>query len=106
MPLITPANGRIGIRYHLPKYFGLDLVAIGFADQDKVADGESETKGCARFDFKVNSSVIKIDFAKVQFFGGIENISDRAYTNHLATNRGAISIEPGRNFYVKMKVLF
>lgn len=106
LPLITPANGRIGIRYSLPKYFGVDIVAIGFADQDKVADGERETKGFARFDFKVNSSLIKIDFAKFQFFGGIENIGDRAYTNHLATNRGAISIEPGRNFYVKMKVLF
>jgi outer membrane receptor protein involved in Fe transport len=106
LPLITPANGRIGIRYHLPKYFGVDLIAIGFADQDKVADGETETKGFARFDFRVNSSLIEIDFAKIQFFGGIENIGDRAYTNHLATNRGAISIEPGRNFYVKMKVLF
>ena len=106
LPLITPPNGRIGIRYHLPKYFGVDLIAIGFADQDKVADGETETKGFARYDLRVNSSVIKIDFAKVQFFGGIENIGDRAYTNHLATNRGSISIEPGRNFYVKMKVLF
>jgi len=106
LPLITPANGRIGIRYHLPKYFGVDIIALGFADQNKVADGETETKGFARYDFRVNSSVIKIDFAKVQFFGGIENIGDRAYTNHLATNRGSISIEPGRNFYIKMKVLF
>jgi hemoglobin/transferrin/lactoferrin receptor protein len=106
LPLISPANGRIGIRYQLPKYLGFDLIAIGFADQDKVADGETETKGFARFDLRVNSSVIKIDFAKVQFFGGIENIGDRAYTNHLATNRGSISIEPGRNFYIKMKVLF
>lgn len=106
LPLITPANGRIGIRYQLPKYVGIDLEAIGFADQNKVADGETETKGFARFDFRINSSVIKIDFAKIQFFGGIENIGDRAYTNHLATNRGAISIEPGRNFYIKLKVLF
>jgi len=106
LPLITPANGRIGIRYQLPKYFGVDLVAIGFADQDKIADGETETKGFARFDLRLNSSLIEIDFAKIQFFGGVENIGDRAYTNHLATNRGAISIEPGRNFYIKMKVLF
>jgi hemoglobin/transferrin/lactoferrin receptor protein len=106
LPLITPANGRIGLRYNLPKYFGVDLVAIGFADQDKVADGESETKGFARFDLKVNSAAINFDFLKLQFFGGIENIGDRAYTNHLATNRGVISIEPGRNFYIKMKILF
>ena len=106
LPLITPTNGRIGLRYNLPKYLGVDIVAIGFADQDKVADGESETKGFARFDLKVNSVVINLDFLKLQFFGGIENIGNRAYTNHLATNRGVISIEPGRNFYIKMKVLF
>jgi hemoglobin/transferrin/lactoferrin receptor protein len=106
LPLITPANGRVGIRYNMPKYFGVDLGAIGFADQDKVAEGETETKGFARFDLKLNSSVINFDFLKLQFFGGIENIGDRAYTNHLATNRGAISIEPGRNYYIKMKILF
>lgn len=106
LPLIPAANGRLGLRYNLPKYFGVDLIAIGFADQDKVADGESETKGYACFDARINSSLINLDFARVQFFGGIENIGDRAYSNHLSTNRGAISIEPGRNFYIKMKVLF
>ena len=84
----------------------MDLIAIGFADQDKVADGEQETKGFARFDFMIHSTLINIDFAKLQLFGGIENIGDRAYTNHLSTNRGAIDIEPGRNFYIKLKVLF
>ena len=106
LPLIPPMNGRLGIRYNIPKYGGLDLVAIGFADQDKVAEGESKTKGFARFDLNVYSSLINIDFAKIKFLGGIENIGDRAYSNHLATNRGSISIEPGRNFYIKMKVLF
>ncbi|MCK5171034.1 MAG: TonB-dependent receptor, partial [Bacteroidales bacterium] len=106
LPLIPPMNGRLGLRYNMPKYFGIDLIAIGFADQDKVADGEIETKGFARFDITANSSLINLDFAKLQFFCGIENITDRAYRNHLATNRGAIDIEPGRNFYIKMKVLF
>lgn len=106
LPLIPPMNGRLGIKYTLPNLFGLDMVAIGYADQDQVADGEMQTKGYARFDLALNSSVIVLDYAKIQFFGGIENIGDRAYTNHLATNRGSISIEPGRNFYIKMKVLF
>ena len=73
LPLIPPMNGRLGLKYNLPKYFGVDLVAIGFADQNKVADGESETKGFARFDLMIHSSLINIDFAKVQFFGGIES---------------------------------
>ncbi|MFO7828788.1 MAG: hypothetical protein R6V23_09230, partial [Bacteroidales bacterium] len=60
----------------------------------------------ARFDFRVHSTLINLDFAKIKLFGGIENIGDRAYRNHLSTNRGAIDIEPGRNFYIKIKVLF
>jgi hemoglobin/transferrin/lactoferrin receptor protein len=106
LPLIPPMNGSLGLRYNLPKYGGVDLQAIGFADQDKVAEGELETKGYARFDLRLYSSFINVDFAKVKFLGGIENIGDRAYSNHLATNRGSITIEPGRNFYIKMKVLF
>ncbi|MFO7843235.1 MAG: TonB-dependent receptor [Bacteroidales bacterium] len=106
LPLIPPMNGRIGLKYTFPKYVGADLIAIGFTDQDKVAEGETETKGFARFDLRIHSALIIFKFAKVQFFGGIENIGDRAYRNHLATNRGAIPIEPGRNFYLKMKVLF
>ena len=106
LPLIPPMNGRLGLKYTFPKYFGVDFIAIGFADQDKVAEGETETKGFARFDFRIHSALINLDFAKIQFFGGIENIGDRAYRNHLSTNRGAIDIEPGRNFYIKMKVLF
>lgn len=106
LPLIPPMNGSLGLRYNIPKYGGVDVLAIGFADQDKVAVGESETKGFARFDVRFYSSFIDVGFARVKFLGGIENIGDRAYTNHLATNRGSITIEPGRNFYVKMKVLF
>ena len=106
LPLIPPMNGRLGLKYNIPKYFGMDLIAIGFTDQNKVADGESETKGFARFDFMIHSTLINIDFAKLQLFGGVENIGDRAYSNHLSTNRGAIDIEPGRNFYIKVKILF
>lgn len=106
LPLIPPMNGRLGLRYNMPKYFGVDLIAIGFADQDQVADGETTTKGYARFDIRVNSSLINLDFAKIQFFSGLENIYNREYRNHLSTNRDIINIEPGRNFYIKMKVLF
>jgi len=106
LPLIPPMNGRIGLKYTFPKYGGVDLIAIAFANQDKVAEGETETKGFARFDLRIRSAVINFDFVKLQLFGGIENIGDRAYSNHLSTNRGAIAIEPGRNFYLKMKVLF
>jgi hemoglobin/transferrin/lactoferrin receptor protein len=106
LPLIPPVNGRLGLRYEIPKYLGIDVVAVGFADQNKVAEGEISTKGFARFDIAVHSALINARIAKFQIYSGIENIFDRAYRNHLATNRGTIDIEPGRNIYIKMKVLF
>lgn len=106
LPLIPPLNGRIGLKYELPKYVGFDLIAVGFADQNKVAESEKETKGYARFDMAVHSALINAKAFKFQLFGGIENIGNRAYSNHLSTNRGAIDFEPGRNMYIKIKVLF
>jgi len=71
-----------------------------------ILKNEIETKGFARYDFAVHSSLIDIKIAKFQIFGGVENIGDRSYRNHLSTNRGAIDIEPGRNMYIKLKIQF
>ncbi len=106
LPLIPPANGRLGLRYELPKYAGIDLIAVGFADQYKVAEGEKTTMGYARFDMAIHSALINVKFFKFQLFGGLENIGNRSYSSHLSTNRGTIDYEPGRNAYIKLKVLF
>jgi outer membrane receptor protein involved in Fe transport len=36
----------------------------------------------------------------------VENIFDKAYRNHLSTTRGSITIEPGRNIFLKLAVDF
>jgi outer membrane receptor protein involved in Fe transport len=51
-----------------------------------------------------NTQPIDLSLAKVELFAGVENILDKAYRNHLATNRGLIRLEPGRNFFVKAKL--
>ena len=102
LPSMPPLNGRIGIRYTYPKIGSADFVVIAAAKQDKIAAGETETEGYVRLDFTLNTR--RFDFWKVcnlQVFAGIENITNKAYTNHLSTNRGSISVEPGRNFFVK-----
>ncbi|MGE0090424.1 MAG: TonB-dependent receptor [Bacteroidales bacterium] len=106
LPLIPPVNGRLGLRYELLKYAGIDLIAVGFADQTKVAEGEKTTMGYARFDMAIHSSIINAKFFKFQLFGGLENIGNRSYSSHLSTNRGTMDYEPGRNAYIKLKVLF
>jgi len=53
-----------------------------------------------------SSADINIGATRLKLFGGIDNITDRSYTNHLSTNRGGISVEPGRNIYLRMNFSF
>jgi len=79
---------------------------VGAATQDRIAAGESETNGYTRLDLGVSSTKINMGFSKLQLFAGVDNITDKSYTNHLATNRGAISVEPGRNIYLRLNLTF
>jgi len=106
LPQIPPFNGRLGIRYSYPSVGSAELVFAGAANQHKIAEGEKATGGYARYDFALKSYPLSLGFAKLQIFAGIDNITDRSYTNHLTTNRGSISVEPGRNAYVRMSLSF
>jgi hemoglobin/transferrin/lactoferrin receptor protein len=79
---------------------------FGAARQDKIAEGEKETAGYYRLDFTLNTKAFDLGFMKIQGFAGIDNITDNRYTNHLSTNRGDISVEPGRNIFVRLRLSF
>jgi outer membrane receptor protein involved in Fe transport len=106
LPLIPPLNGRLGMRYTFPGIASAEFTAIAFSKQDKIAEGETETGGYACFDLALSSAAIRIGPTHLKIYAGIENLTDRAYTNHLATNRGSISIEPGRNYYMRLSLSF
>ncbi len=106
LPLIPPFNGRLGLRYSNVKLGSAQFSAIGASQQKLIAEGELETEGYIRFDFALSSPNFNIGQSKVQIFAGIDNIANKAYTNHLATNRGSISVEPGRNFYARLAFSF
>jgi outer membrane receptor protein involved in Fe transport len=106
LPQIPPPIGRLGMRYTYPGIGSAEVTVIGAAGQDKIAGGEKETGGYARYDLAVNSANISLGKSQLQIFAGIDNITDRSYTNHLATNRGGISIEPGRNIYLRLSLSF
>ena len=61
-----------------------------------------------RFGYKtLNLTLPKHKYSRtvdLQLFTGVENIFDRAYRNHLSTNRGLIALEPGRNIFAKIKL--
>lgn len=104
LPEIPPFNGRLGIRANVTDFLKADLAATFFSSQKKVAPGEETTPGFTTFDIYLTTVPIDISLAKLQLFAGVENITDRLYRNHLATNRGLIRTEPGRNIFVKIKL--
>ncbi|MFP4059854.1 MAG: TonB-dependent receptor [Bacteroidales bacterium] len=103
---IPPVNGQVGIRYRLPGWLNAETNVILFADKERLAENEPATSGYAIYNFDIHSQRINFGSSRVQLFGGIENIFDRSYKNHLSTYRGFIKHEPGRNFYLKLIVLW
>lgn len=106
LPLIPPLRGHLGIRYSYNRVGSAELTATGASKQTKIAAGEKETDGYIRLDMVICSEKIRIGKTGLQIFTGIDNITDKSYTNHLSTNRGSISVEPGRNIFVRLNFSF
>ena len=103
LPQIPPLNGELGFK--ITKFgYQLDVSAILFSAQNKIAEGEISTPGYAYFNLFIQSPLFNINFADCRILGGIQNITDKSYRNHLSTNRGFIKEEPGRNFYLKLNI--
>lgn len=99
---IPPLNATSGVKSVIYKDLEADFNITVFNAQDNVATGEFTTPGYAIFSLGLNYPKIPLGFTKISLSAGVENIFDKAYKNHLATNRGLIKLEPGRNFYFKV----
>ncbi|MBW6536570.1 MAG: TonB-dependent receptor [Mariniphaga sp.] len=106
LPLIPPLNGQMGMRYSNQKAGAVELTVAGAAKQNKIAEGEKETDGYYRLDLAINTNKINMGATSLQVFAGIDNITNNSFTNHLSTNRGDISIEPGRNVFIRLNLAF
>ncbi|MBN1560153.1 TonB-dependent receptor [candidate division KSB1 bacterium] len=104
LPLVPPLNGRLGVRSALTSCFTLECAAHLFGGQDRIAEWEKETPGYAVFDLYLTSAAFSLGDINNQFFLGIENLFDRACRNHLSTNRGSITMEPGRNISLRWRI--
>lgn len=103
LPAMAPASGRLGSRYTWAPVGTFTLQAVGAADQDRTAPGEVATAGWLRYDLSLSTRRFPLGHTPGRFYGmmGVENLTNRAYSNHLSTNRGLVDIEPGRNFFVR-----
>ncbi|NLD62985.1 MAG: TonB-dependent receptor, partial [Bacteroidales bacterium] len=106
LPQIPPFKGRVGLRYNWNRAGTIELTLAGAAKQTKIGENEQVTDGYVRLDLAMGSKKIKLGKTGLQLFAGIDNITDATYTNHLSTNRGAVSVEPGRNFFMRMNLSF
>lgn len=108
LPMIPPCNAIVGLSYNNGKIGGANLsAAIASAKKEgKIAESDNATEGYCRLDLTLNSKVFHFSHAALQLFGGIENITNAAYTNFLSTNRSSIKCEPGRNFFIRASINF
>ncbi|MCP5060883.1 MAG: TonB-dependent receptor, partial [Ignavibacteriae bacterium] len=106
LPEIPPLNGRLGITFSIIDYINVDLSSTIYASQNNVAPNETQTGGYTIIDLAINSFPINWGIVKLKVFVGVENILNKAYKNHLSTYRGINLVEPGRNIYAKLKVVF
>ncbi len=106
LPQIAPMSGRLGAAYKGFKPFRAELNYEWAAGQNNIASGEAATKGYGVFNINLSSHTFSLGVINLQAFGGVKNLLNTAYTNHLSTNRGSVTVEPGRNFYLKVRVGF
>ncbi|MEE9432077.1 MAG: TonB-dependent receptor [Melioribacteraceae bacterium] len=106
LPEIPPFNGSLGITFPIKNYVNMDFSSTIYASQNNIAPNETRSGGYTVFDMAISSFPIDLGILKVKIFGGVENLFNKAYKNHLSTYRGINLIEPGRNIYAKLKVNF
>lgn len=106
LPQIPPFSSGIGFRYHVPGIFTVEWTTNWIAAQRKIAIGETATDSYFLSDFSLYSASREIGVTSFQLFAGVDNVFNKSYRNHLATNRGMILAEPGRNVFIKLVMRF
>ncbi len=106
LPQMPPLSGRAGLRLAMLPAVTVDLSADLTADQEHTAPGEIRTPGSMRVNLRLRSDQLRFGSVGFSLSGGVENLFDRAWRRHLSTLRGLIVSEPGRNIYIRMRVLW
>lgn len=103
LPQIPPAHGLVSLSYFGNKKLETTLSVFWTAAQRNIAPTETVTNGYILLNYDIHSTPLKYRNSYFQIFAGVDNILDKAYKNHLFSNRGLDFYEPGRNFFAKLK---
>ncbi|MBD3376595.1 TonB-dependent receptor [candidate division KSB1 bacterium] len=104
LPTIPPLQANIALQGYLSSWAQFQIWLQMAATQDRIVENEFRTPGYTTVDVNIKSRQIKLADLNMVLVFGIENVLDRDYRNHLASNRGQITIEPGRNFITQMQL--
>lgn len=102
LPQIPPLNGTVGLKASLNNFISAEISSSIYDAQNTVAPGEVTTPGYAIFNFAAHLKNLEFSSVNFQLYCGVENILDKTFRNHLSTTRGGITVEPGRNFYLRL----
>ncbi len=105
LPMIPPINGQLVIAWKY-QWFNPEAGCRLIARQDKTGPGEQATGGAAIYSASVKFGPFYTGKFHVMIHAGVDNITDRAWKNHLSTNRGLIKLEPGRSFALRVSAGF
>jgi len=106
LPLIPPFSVGAGFRYYIQHVCTVEWTTNWVADQNKIAVGETATDSYFLSNLSLYTASKTLGGTSFQLFAGVDNLFDQSYRNHLATNRGLILTEPGRNVFVKLVVKY
>ena len=101
---MPPFNTKYGIKYHISDIGTVDFSAFTYATQANTGAGEIRTPGYTVYNLYLSTDKFSISVANLKFAAGLENIFNKNYRDHLATDRGLIKSEPGRNAFLKMEL--
>jgi iron complex outermembrane receptor protein len=107
LPEMPPLNSRAGMRYDIGRMFA-EIEGVFVAAQHRVA---SELREQPTAGYGIGNIRFGADRKRLSFRGGVNNIFNRAYYEHLSYQRdpfrtGARVFEAGRNFFVNLAYRF
>ncbi|HOG05022.1 MAG TPA: TonB-dependent receptor [Paludibacter sp.] len=105
LPLMPPLHGILRINYALPAVFTL------YAETEWDYDFSSEDPSDDQNFIILNAGFYTDAFSlgkliQLQFVGGAQNIFNTAYKEQMTAARGINRLEPGRNFFVRAKLMW
>lgn len=106
LPLIPPLHGVAALHYHFHEKLGAYAEMDWEYELENEHGAGQEAHRHAIFNAGFHTTPRRLGFADMQFFGGVHNILNKAYEEHLSSLRGINRLEPGRNFFVKAKVMW